>query len=146
MIRTNVMENYNFKQIVETRESEREINHPMMYYKSMGEYAEAVQSYMHHFKHVKILIYEEFFNNIDQNIVGVWEFLNVDKNPDIDFKQKWNVKNFQWRSKGLQKLVLSKKENIEELINYYNDDVKRLSKIINKDLSFWLVSENIRWK
>jgi hypothetical protein len=182
MVRANIDEKLSFEEIVYLEEDQRHINHPMMYYKSMGRYADMVIDYIQNFDKVKVLIYEEFFTEINTNITDVWNFLGVSEKTDINYDEKLNVKNFQWKSKGIQKLFISNNvikkslvnflpvlgkdsikkrikslvtkpislsitdEHIRYLLNYYDDDVHRLSEILGKDLSHWQKSETIRWK
>ena len=182
MIRANISEKSSFGEIVLLDEYNRDINHPMMYYKSMGKYTDMVSDYLENFNKVKVLIYEEFFTDIDANITDVWNFLGVEEKPHINYYARWNVKNFQWKSKGIQKLFISNNlvkkslvrflpvlgkdslkkriksmaiksislniadEHIKHLLSFYEDDIRKLSEILGKDLSHWLNPEKIRWK
>ena len=182
MVRTNIKETFSFEQIVRTEEENRPINHPMMLYKAMGKYADMVEEYQNNFKRVKVIIYEEFFQDIRKNIIDVWKYLNVDPELEINYDKKWNVKNYQWKSRSLQKLFITnnifkktarqiapflqsryiknkikamttksvtlniKDESIEYLMDFYKADIQKLSDLLDKDLSYWMISSNIRKK
>lgn len=149
MVRANIHENLNFEEIVFLEEERRIINHPMMYYKSMGMYADMVSEYLKNFDKVKVLIYEEFFKDINTNIVDVWKFLEVDQKPDINYADRWNVKNFQWKSKSIQKLFISnnafKKSLVKFLPVFGRDSIKeRLKSIATKSISLNVREEHIK--
>jgi hypothetical protein len=182
MVRTNIKETFSFEQIVRTEEENRPINHPMMLYKAMGKYADMVEEYQNNFKRVKVIIYEEFFQDIRKNIIDVWKYLNVDPELEINYDKKWNVKNYQWKSRSLQKLFITnnifkktarqiapflqsryiknkikamttksvtlniKDESIEYLMDFYKADIQKLSDLLDKDLSYWMIPSNIRKK
>lgn len=53
----------------------------MWHHKSLGLYSEQVRAYKDHFKHVKVLIYEDFAKNPQRTMREIFSFIGV--NPDI---------------------------------------------------------------
>lgn len=178
MKRSNPDEKRSFSQAISDSEENKTFNHPLMLYKTSGLYASNVEAYLTNFKHVKILIYDDFFKNVKENMADVWDFLDVSPYDGIEYSEKFNVKKFQWKSSKLQKLFirpnkmkkvltsclpflkntkvknfirsrLTSKVNIEiesedisSLIKFYTNDIKRLSKLLSMDLTYWIETEN----
>jgi hypothetical protein len=150
MVRANINENLSFEEIVFLEEDKRHINHPMMYYKSMGKYTDMVSDYLENFDKVKVFIYEDFFSDINIKIVDVWRFLGVDQKPEIDYENRWNVKNFQWKSKGIQKLFISnnavKKTLVKLLPVLGRDSIKgRIKSMATKSISLNIKDDHIKY-
>ncbi|MCH2214731.1 MAG: sulfotransferase [Flavobacteriales bacterium] len=76
----------------------------MWFHKSMSMYAEQVEAYLNAFKHVKVLIYEEYAENSEKVTKELYEFLGVDPNFEAEKEKIYNTSG-EPRFKTLQKMV-----------------------------------------
>lgn len=104
----NPEENLSFEKAME-KEGERFNEHKSLFmqYRPMGLYADAVSAYLSNFKQVHIMWYDEFRKNPAQVLKGVFEFLNVDPNVEIDYTKRWNQGGKQWKNPVLRWLFMS---------------------------------------
>ena len=93
-----------------------------MYYKIYN-YLKYLKKKQFHF-----IIFDNFILNPKRELKAALEFLNVNQ---IRFK---NIRRF---NKSKIKIKVSK-ETIKFMINYFKDDINKLSNFLNKDLRTWL--------
>lgn len=133
-------------------------------YIELSFYSEPLKNFLANFKNVKILLYDNLKSNPQSLIKDVYSFLNV----DVSFIPNFEVRNVSGEPRNkLIKYILSlnmtqkiipkipypikaqlrgvvfKKNEIpvpikERLKNVFEEDIKETSKLLNKDLSFWL--------
>lgn len=138
------------------------------FYSELGFYYKQVNAYIKTFKNVKVILFEDFVNNTSQVMNDLYDYLEVSNNfKNEDFVKhndsslsiipKHNLlKNFlknQKRINAFNKLVsknivpenlyiqkkdLIYKDDISYLKNLYREDIIKLQKLINQDLSNWL--------
>ena len=148
---------------------------PMVMYKSMGLYYKMVKAYLDAFKHVHIILHEEFKDNTRLEMEKLFRFLEIKNNDTLDIFTKYNVGGKKWKSKSLKRMFLNdnilkkifsqilpknirlkirKKlvdlsmekhtpmnEITRKMLNeFFREDVKRLSELLNKDLTYWTQS------
>ncbi len=148
---------------------------PMVMYKSMGLYYKMVKAYLDAFKHVHIILHEEFKDNTRLEMEKLFRFLEIKNNDTLDIFTKYNVGGKKWKSHSLKRMFLHdniikkifsqilpknirlkirKKlvdlsmekytpmnESTREMLNeFFREDVKRLSELLNKDLTYWIKS------
>jgi len=169
-------EENSFEKALEIEEERLERNPdltPMVMYKEMGMYSEMVQAFKIVFKDVHIILYEDFRDNTESEMIKIFEFLRINKDEDIDFVTKHNVGGRRWRNdkmkhvfmkdnpiksfvkklvpknvrKGIRSKLVSvttnkavpmKSETRRSLNKFFKEDINKLSKLINKDLSNWI--------
>ena len=145
---------------------------PMVMYKDMGMYSEMVRAFKNSFKNVHIILFEDFRDNTEKEIIKTFDFLNLSKNENIDFITRHNVGGKRWKNKNMKyiftkskwiksllkifiptkirdslrkKMVKISTEDVEEMnVNtreklkiIFREDVHKLSKIINRDVTHW---------
>ncbi len=96
-----VNENLSFEQALESEELRMQKDSsltPMIRYKDMGLYYNMVKAYLHAFKDVHIIMYEDFKNNPSSIMKKTTEFLDVDSGFLINTSSRYNVGGRQWRS------------------------------------------------
>tara|TARA_B100001250_G_C19755064_1_gene769725 strand:+ start:547 stop:1455 length:909 start_codon:yes stop_codon:yes gene_type:complete len=172
----NLKENNSFEEslAIEGGRMEREEGlTPMVMYKGMGLYYKMVNAFFESFNNVHIILYDDFLENTESELKKVFGFLNLNRNPVIDYETKYNVGGLRWKTPVIKKLLLNNsvikinvnkyisQKNIkyiwrfisyvfksksvemnsstkEDLIRFYEQDIIKLSKLINRDLSLWL--------
>lgn len=140
-----------------------------MLYTSLGMYSSQVQSYYDHFekKDIKVLIYEDFYENVESGISKLFEFLeipdiqshtlnldgsyNVYKSPKnklakffISNKKRLNLVR-KFTPSRIKDLILfkdSSKPKIDERANVYlselfKEDIENLEKKLGRNLNAW---------
>jgi hypothetical protein len=137
------------------------------YYKKLGLYADQVDAYLNNFSNVKIILFEEFIADTENEMKDVYSFLGV--KPISNEYQVFNkstkdttFRKILWRLRIIQMLnaVISrgfkaklkkqfknilyseKKEIVNEkiladLYSYFEEDVLRLELLLEKDLQIW---------
>ncbi|WP_418512676.1 sulfotransferase [Corallibacter sp.] len=152
----------------EEESRKREGFNSFWYYKELGFYFNQVQAYYENFKNVKVILFEDFVKNTSSIMNSLYEFLDVDTNftnrefikhndsslsimPKSEYLKK--LLNTQKKVNTFKKLInkkiipkrlyLKKKEliydqDIDFLKNIYKEDINKLQKLINQDLSNWL--------
>ena len=120
----------------------------------------------------RVYKYEDFRDNTEQEMIKTFDFLELNKDENIDFITRHNVGGKRWKNKyikyifmktncfksllkilipkkirySLRKKVvnISTKEVVEmnvntrqKLKNDFKEDVQKLSKIINRDVTHW---------
>lgn len=138
-------------------------------YINIAMYSEQVEYYMKNFDkdNIKIIIFEDFINNIEVEFENILTFLNLNK-EEVNLHKTHN-KSGNPKSKSLQKLVLNKnplvmllkkmtpkqlkdkisnanidtvkisEEDINLLRPHFEEDIKKLESILNRDLSIWRI-------
>jgi hypothetical protein len=170
-----VHENNSFEESLELEKGrmEREENiTPMVMYKEMGMYYKMVKAYKASFKSVHIILFEDFRDNIEEEMNKIYRFLGISKNTNVNLKAIHNIGGKKWKNgllkhlfmkyyagKSILRLLLSvkirkwirkktinistdkvpqiKAETRKMLNNYFKEDVKKLSKLLKKDLQHW---------
>ena len=64
---------------------------PMVMYKDMGMYSKMVRAFKNSFKNVHIILYEDFRDNTEQEMIKTFDFLELNKDENIDFITRHNV-------------------------------------------------------
>ena len=168
-------EQYTFEKALEIEDYRLDLDPhltPMVMYKDMGMYSKMVRAYKNSFKNVHIILYEDFRDNTEQEMIKTFDFLELNKDENIDFKTRHNVGGKRWKNKyikyifmktnwfrSLLKILIPKKirytfrkkmvnistkEVVEMNVNTrqklksdFKEDVQKLSKIINRDVTHW---------
>ena len=143
----------------------------VLLYKELGLYYKQVKTYFDTFKkeHIKVVIYEEFFKDLEQGLVDVFKFLEIESGQNINFEEIHN--KYSAPKNGLSKYVLQYKtklgfirniapEKLKTFLNknvFYKDtqkpeldndaklylqnvfeeDIKKLEVLLNKNLDSW---------
>ena len=138
------------------------------YYSKLGYYHDQVKSYMENFKNTKVILFEDLINNTSDVMTDLYYFLGVDYNFKNQSYKVHNQSSFsiiptsrylkgflknQKRVNAFKKLkhknLIPKKlyqikedliteKDIMLLKNLYNEDIKKLQKLIDRDLTNWL--------
>jgi hypothetical protein len=109
--RNNIKENLSFEDALIMEENRYKNNKnitPMVLYKSMGNYYEMVKAYLNNFDNVKIIWFEDLETNPERVLRGIFSFLGVDENIEIDFTIKKNLGGWNWKSNSIKSLYLNK--------------------------------------
>ena len=87
-------------------------NGKVFLYKELGMYYKQVKTYFDTFKkeHIKVIIYEEFFNDLEQGLFDVFKFLEIEPNQNINFDEIHN--KYSAPKNGLSKYVLQYKTKL----------------------------------
>ena len=153
------------------------------FYKEQSIYSDKVEKFINNFSRVKVILFEEFFSDIEKNINECFDFLDLNKLKDINYSKidnqgiGKNNPDEKYKNRILcltEKSLLNKITNpyayyflshlIVKLINrssktcisiknlkmkkvsdkykrklqiLFKDDISKLEKLINKDLSIW---------
>ncbi len=138
------------------------------FYTSLGFYYNQIKFYMDNFNHVQVVLFEDFIKNTYVVMKNLYSFLDVDYNyENINFdKHNANTLTVVPKSKFLKSRINSQKrvnvfkdlvsmrivpktlyfdkkdmysdDDISYLKKLYEEDIKKLQKLINQDLSNWL--------
>ncbi|MGB6037239.1 MAG: sulfotransferase [Cryomorphaceae bacterium] len=76
----------------------------MWHHRGLSLYADQVEAFMNEFKHVKILIYEEFIESPEETVREIFEFLGVSPDFSLQSTRKYNSSG-EPRFKFLQRMV-----------------------------------------
>tara|TARA_B100001250_G_scaffold9849_2_gene8567 strand:+ start:13311 stop:14198 length:888 start_codon:yes stop_codon:yes gene_type:complete len=124
---------------------------PMVMYKQMGMYYNMVKAYVDSFKHVHIIFYDDFRDNIDFEMQKTYNFLGVKNDLDIDLSIKYNVGGKRWKSelmkyifmrdyhmKSIIKLILPKRIRsliYSSLVNVSTNQIKPMKEETRQELN-----------
>jgi hypothetical protein len=170
----NPDEKYSFEEAL-MKEDERWENRSTLFmqYRRMGLYADAVKAYLENFPNVHVMWYDELRSDPAKVLKGVFQFLGVNPNVNIDYTRQWNKGGKKWKNPVLRWLFMSdnpfKKtykvffpkrkgvrtnefftknfmektepmnpETRSQLVEFFRDDINKLSTITGRDLSSWL--------
>lgn len=100
-------------------------------YVDRGFYAKQIERYLEYFNktNMKFVLFEEFIDNLYDTTIEIFDFLEVDKMNKIKLIEL-NKNPFE-----IPQINTSIKK---DLLNLYESDIRKLEKIINKDLKNWL--------
>tara|TARA_B110000908_G_scaffold159517_1_gene201761 strand:+ start:255 stop:1142 length:888 start_codon:yes stop_codon:yes gene_type:complete len=118
--RYNLMESLSFEEAIDKSESRYLKNAkmtPASRYLELGNYYNQVKLYLQNFKDVHIIIYDDYVNDVNMELLRVFNFLEV-KNCMIDTAERHMVGGWQWKSIKMKALLLS------------NNKLKSLLKIV----------------
>lgn len=117
-------EDLTFKEAIEQEAERMKDNYSFDYfYLDRGKYYEQVKAYLKEFKNVKIILYEDLKINVEQELINICQFLNVDKNF-IFVKRNEQNSSFLPKSKVLSKLISFESKIKFRMLNYFPDNVK----------------------
>ena len=117
-------EDLTFEEAIEQEAERMKDNYSFDYfYLDRGKYYEQVKAYLKEFKNVKIILYEDLKINVEQELINICQFLNVDKNF-IFVKQNEQNSSFLPKSKVLSKLISFESKIKFRMLNYFPDNVK----------------------
>ena len=136
---------------IETGRMEREETlTPMVMYKEMGMYYKMVKAYKTSFKSVHIIFFEDFRDNIEEEMNKLYSFLGISKNTNVDLNAIHNIGGKKWKNrlmknffikynagKSILRLLLSvklRKWIRKKLINVSTDDVPPINAATRKML------------
>ena len=104
-----INENLPFEKALEV-ENKRLINDvsltPMVMYKDMGLYHDMVKSYLENFKHVHIIMYEDFQEDAGKVVVETLAFLGILDTAKLDTISRHNVGGKRWRFSLLKQFFM----------------------------------------
>lgn len=103
-------ENQSFEQALEIEEKRFNNNSditPMIRYKDMGLYYKMVKEYLSAFKHVHIILHDDFSKNTESELKKIYNFLKIDKNITVDHSIKYNIGDLQWSNNFIKSIILS---------------------------------------
>jgi len=137
------------------------------FYKDMGLYYNQVKAYIESFSNVHVCLYDDLIKSPEQFMGDIYAFLNIDNITAVDYTKRHNETvvpknkplqyinyirnrfgiqlNFvpeKYRN-ALKNLFFQKnKEKIPQeeaqfLLPFFIDDIKKLEKLIDRDLSHW---------
>ena len=88
---------------IETGRMEREKTlTPMVMYKEMGMYYKMVKAYKDSFKSIHVIFFEDFRDNIDEEMNKIYSFLGISKNANVDLKTIHNIGGKKWKNKFMK--------------------------------------------
>ncbi len=117
-------EDLTFEEAIEQEAERMKDNYSFDYfYLDRGKYYEQVKAYLKEFKNVKIILYEDLKINVEQELINICQFLNVDKNF-IFVKRNEQNSSFLPKSKVLSKLISFESKIKFRMLNYFPDNVK----------------------
>ncbi|HYV91929.1 MAG TPA: sulfotransferase domain-containing protein [Chitinophagales bacterium] len=104
----NPDEKFSFEEALE-KEDERWKNRATLFmqYKRMGLYADAVKAYQDNFKQVHIMWYDELRKDPATVLKGVFDFLGITSDVEIDYTRQWNKGGKKWKNPLLRWLFMS---------------------------------------
>jgi len=103
----------------------------MVMYKEMGMYSEMVQAFKIVLKDVHIILYEDFRDNTESEMIKIFEFLGISKDVNIDFVTRHNVGGKRWKNKNMKYIFM--KQNLIKSI-FKKVFPNQLQKLIRKNL------------
>lgn len=151
-------ESRNFQQTIDEMHSEETLE-----YLSQGLYSHQLKKYLDVFDRndIRILIYENFFSNTQENFVKLLKWLRVDTEFPIELKQKYNIGSnkvplnnsifraskkiaplFPAKYRKIAKNLLTQdfsptQDLLDWLVEFYAEDRRKLKALIGEDLSCW---------
>ena len=124
--RYNVMEDLSFEDALKQTEK-RYVNTfemtPASRYLELGMYYEQVKAFSDAFKHVHIIIYDDYKTSFEEEMKKAFSFLGVESMM-INTDQQYMVGGWQWKSERMKKLMMP--PNILKTIIKYMLPVKAL--------------------
>ena len=81
---------------------------PMVMYKDMSLYNDAVQAYKSAFKDVHIILHEDLKNNLSTTMKNIFRFLEINQEVEVNFVSQHNVGAWDWRSTWLKNVLFGK--------------------------------------
>ena len=131
-------------------------------HRSISKYSAGVESFLKEFSEVKVIIFEDFFGNLEAGVTELFDFLELDYDvAKLSSPSKENsslvpysptlskVVNALGRQVPFARSFLTKIDNMQkyrpdlpeelvaELVGYFRDDVKKLEDVIKRDLTVW---------
>jgi hypothetical protein len=102
-------------------------------YKELGMYYKQVKNYFDTFKNenIKVIIYEEFFKDVEQGLFDVFEFLEIEPNQNINYNEIHN--KYSAPKNSLSKYVLQNKTNLGFIRNIAPNKLKTF---LNKNVFY----------
>ena len=137
------------------------------YYKKLGLYYYQVKAYLDSFSDVEVILFDDFVYQTGKSVEKVFNFLGVNKSSQISYSKSYNKTGIAIRPKTrlLRKVLTTQKrvnfflkcyknnlvpyflvEKKDQLIQerekkrlkrFYKDDLQKLEKLIQKDLTHW---------
>ena len=123
---------------------------PMILYKELGMYYKMVKAYMEKFKHVHIVLYDDFILQTNLEVRRVFDFLNVSNTNEINSSKVINSGGQKWNSRVAKDLLMgegSMKKSLKFLlpknvrvyiknilINSFTSKANKMNKSIRKEL------------
>ncbi|HLC76285.1 MAG TPA: sulfotransferase [Candidatus Peribacterales bacterium] len=103
---------------------------PERSYKHRGFYGEQLERYYKIFpkEQILVLLYEDFVDNPNNVLRTIFTFLGVDPTFEPDISERYNTNT------AAEPLPPERKK---KLIALYQEDIKKLEKLIGRDLSSW---------
>jgi hypothetical protein len=100
----------------------------VLLYKELGMYYKQVKNYFDIFKNenIKVIIYEEFFKDVEQGLFDVFEFLEIKPNQNINYNEIHN--KYSAPKNSLSKYVLQNKTNLGFIRNIAPNKLKNFLK------------------
>ena len=109
--RNSLTETLSFKQALREESGRLERNPnitPMVMYKDMSLYNDAVRAYKSAFKQVHIVLHDDLKNNLSTTAKGVFQFLEINQQAEVDLASKHNVGAWDWSNPRLKKILFGK--------------------------------------
>ena len=174
---------YSLEKTIKMEDIRKQYNYnSFWFYKQQSMYYSKIKAFKESFKSVKILIFEDFFKNVNNNMLDCYNFLNIDpplesidyinlpdydnNNSELKFKNRiFCFKNNSFLNKvenryvyyflshlavkfisftnklGIKINFFQKKQvsenDLEEIFYQFEDDIFKLEKLIDLDLSIW---------
>jgi hypothetical protein len=123
--------------IAEERYFSRPDMTPASRYKELGLYYKQVKSYLNEVKNVHIIIYDDYQNDLQNEMNKVFDFLGINK-INIDSDKRYMVGGWQWEDERIKKIMMKKhplKSIIKKIIPFKNLRKKIKTKIHNRHTS-----------
>ncbi len=110
VFRNNIKEKLSFIDALAAEEGRLEREQhltPMVMYKSMSMYADAVKAFQEAFQDVHIALYDDFQSSPKQCIDQIFEFLGLESYEEIDYLRRHNIGGWQWENEKVKQFALS---------------------------------------
>ena len=130
--RYNIMEDLSFEDALQNSESRysKIVNMtPASRYLEIGMYYLQVKAFLDSFKHVHIIIYDDYKTNFKLEMKKLFDFLEVDL-IQINNSKKYMVGGWQWKSSKVKKIMIQ--PNLVKTIAKYILPFKDLRKLVKK--------------
>jgi len=118
----------------------------VLLYKELGMYYNQVKNYLDIFnnENVKVVIYEEFFNDVEQGLFNLFEFLEIEQNKKINFNEVHN--KYSEPKNGFSKYILQYKNKLGILRSITPDKLKLFfnKNVFYKDAEKPKIDDNAR--
>ena len=87
---------------------------PASRYKELGLYYKQVKSYLNEVKNVHIIIYDDYQNDLQNEMNKVFDFLGINK-INIDSDKRYMIGGWQWEDEKIKK-IMTKKHLLKSII------------------------------